>query len=77
MNCDTRVALQKVKFQICLCDSAMTVEYTLTDGTMVTRKCNQCPVPVLTDRLLLENIFDVYLDGSGITRIAVLVSVLS
>ena len=75
MNCDTGVALQKVKFQICLCDSAMTVAYTLTNGTMITRKCNQCPVPMLIDRLLLENDFDVYLDGSGITRIAVLVSV--
>ena len=76
VNCDTNVALQNIKFQICLCDSAMTVEYTLTNGTVIKRKCNQCPIPVRIGRLLLENDFDVYLDGNNITRIAVLVSVL-
>ena len=74
VNRDTNVTLQKVKFQICLCDSAMTVAYTLTNGTVVTRKCNQCPVPVRIDRLLLENDFDVHKDGDNITRIAVSVS---
>ena len=74
VNYNTNVTLQKVKFQICLCDSAMTVEYTLTNGTMITHKCNQCPVPVRIDRLLLENDFNVHKDGDNITRITVLVS---
>jgi hypothetical protein len=63
-----------VKFQICLCDSAITVEYTLTNGTVIARECNQCPVSVQIDRLWLENDFNVYMDDFNITRILVLVS---
>ncbi len=74
VNRDTGVALQKVKFQICLCDSAMAFKYTLTNGTVVAHKCSQCPVPVQIDRLSLKNNFNVYKDEYNITRIAVLVS---
>ncbi len=74
VNDDTGVALQEVKLQICLCDSAMAFEYTLTNGTVVAHNCSQCPVPVQIDQLSLENNFNVYVDDFDITRIAVLVS---
>ena len=74
VNNDTGVALQDVKFQICLCNSAMTFKYTLTNGTEIAHPCNQCPVQVPIDHLLLANDFTVFKDNFTVTHIAVLVS---
>ena len=73
VNPGTHAALREVEFQICLCDSAMTVKYTLTNHTEITRRCNQCPVEVLIDHLRLSNGFNVSKDGNNVTRIGVLV----
>ena len=77
VNPDTGVALQEVMFQICLCNSAMTFKYTLTNGIEAAYPCNQCPIQVLIDYLSLANDFTVFKDDFNITSIAVLVSVLS
>ena len=74
VDLNTRVALRGIQFLICLCDSAMTVKYTLTSNTEpIQRQCNQCPVEIQIGRLQLLNNFSVFNVNDGVTQIGVLV----
>ena len=68
------VALQEVMFQICLCDSAMRLKYTLSDDSAHAIPCSQCPAnKFVFTHLQIENDFNVYKDENNVTRIHVLV----
>ena len=76
----TRVSLHTVNFTICLCGSAISVIYTLSNGTTVTsHSCQQCPFVVQIGQLQLYHNVEVFIindsAGKNTTTIRLSVSV--
>ena len=73
-NQSTGEALGSVEFRICLCDSAMTVKYYLTNNETHNSSCQQCPTLLVIGGLSLYHGYNVSIDDGNVTNIAVLVS---
>ena len=67
--------LEMVEYRICLCDSAFRVDYTQSNGQVLSYSCSQCPTTVSAGPLTLYHDIDVYTNTSNnVTTIGVAVS---
>ena len=68
----TTIQITSIELVICLCGSAITVSYNLSDGSVISRFCQQCPFEVEIDRLRFYHNVSVSVNESGDTTIIML-----